>query len=189
MASGSVKSDVVARRYEAALIDTAERSELIEKIEKDITDLGFMLDGSEDLQRLVCNPLISRTQQRNAVMALAEKARFQTLMASFLGVLVDNRRLRALRGIIPAFHAELRKRRGQVEAKVESAYALSPAQTKALQEQLSKAMGSYVTLNVEVNKDLLGGMVVTVGSRMIDDSVKRKLEKLQRAMSAGERAA
>ena len=71
---------------------------------------------------------------------------------------------------------------------MQTAYALTPAQTNALQEQLSKVLGARVSLNVEVNKDLLGGMIVTYGSRMIDDSVKRKLELLQRAMNANENA-
>ena len=125
----------------------------------------------------------------SADKALAQKAKFQTLTANFLGVLAQNRRLPALGAVIGAFQSELRRRRGEVEAKVETAFALNPAQTNALQEQLSKAMGTNVTLNVEVNRDLLGGLVVTVGSRMIDDSVRRKLEKLQRTMNSGEKAA
>jgi F-type H+-transporting ATPase subunit delta len=75
-----------------------------------------------------------------------------------------------------------------VDARVQTAFALSDEQTKALQKSLSDAMGSHVTLNVEVNRDLLGGLIVTVGSRMIDDSVRRKLERLKRAMTSGQAA-
>lgn len=173
----------MARRYVAALLDMAAEAGAIEQVEKDIQSLQTMLQSSEDLKAMIASPLVNRGKQTSAVLALAEKARFHKLTMNFLGVLAQNRRLPALSAVIDAFRTELTRRRGDVEAKVQSATALSPAQTKALQEQLSKAMGTNVTLNVEVQRDLLGGMIVTVGSRMIDDSVKRKLEKLQRAMN------
>ena len=188
MTASSSSHGPVARRYAAALLDMAADAKIVEKVEKDLLDLQSMLEGSPELQRLTGNPLVSRDQQRKAILALAEKAKFQTLTVNFLGVLAQNRRLGSIGAVIGAFTSELRRRRGEVEAKVQSAFALNPAQTNALQEQLSKAMGTNVTLDVEVKKDLLGGLVVTVGSRMIDDSVKRKLEKLQRAMK-GEKAA
>ena len=100
-------------------------------------------------------------------------------------MLAQNRRLNALPQVINAMKAEMRNRRGEVEAKVVSAFALTPAQTNALQKDLSKAMGTNVTLSVEVDKELLGGMAVTVGSQMIDDSVRSKLDRLKRAMSSG----
>ncbi len=167
----------------------ATEARLAEPVEKDLLALQSMLESSEDLRRLSGNPLVSRAQQKKAILALADKAKFQTLTANFLGVLAQNRRLPQLQAVIAAFQAELRRRRGEVEARVQSAFALNPAQTNALQEQLSQAMGTNVTLNVSVEKDLLGGLVVTVGSRMVDDSVKRKLEKLQRAMKGTEKAA
>jgi len=161
----------------------AAEDRLVEQVEKDLLDLQSMLAASADLKIMASSPLVSRSEQTAAILALADKAKFQSLTKHFLGVLAQNRRLPALGGVIKAFRAELTRRRGEIDVKVQSAVALTPAQTKALQEQLSKAMGTNVTLNVEVQKDLLGGMVVTVGSRMIDDSVKRKLEKLQRAMN------
>lgn len=175
----------VASRYAAALIDMAEQAQSVEKIEKDFADLEAMIASSRDLESLIRNPLLNRNQQQSAILAISAKAGFSPLTNNFLGVLAQNRRLPILNAVIRALKAELSRRRGQVEAKVETAFALSPAQTDALQKQLSKAMGTNVTLNVAVNKDLLGGMVVTVGSRMIDDSVRRKLERLQRTMSAG----
>lgn len=185
MASGFSNSKLVASRYIGAFLDMAAEAGIVDKIEKDMQELAKMIAGSPDLQVLIGNPLTSRQQQRSGILAIADKAKFQKLTGNFLGVIADNRRLRLLPQMLEVFTAELRRRRGDVEAKVETAYALSPAQTDALQKQLSKAMGTNVTLNVSVNKDLLGGMVVTVGSRMIDDSVRRKLERLQRTMSAG----
>jgi len=163
----------------------AAEAKVVDKIEKDMQDLAKMIAGSPELQKLINNPLMNRRQQQDGLFALAEKAKFQQLTGNFLGVVANNRRLPMLTQMIEAFERELRRRRGEVKAKVETAFALTPAQTDALQKQLSKAMGTNVTLNVEVNKDLLGGMIVTVGSRMIDDSVRRKLERLQRTMSSG----
>lgn len=158
---------------------------VVQQVEQDMKDLGAMLASSTDLRVLIENPLIGRGQQQKAVQGIAAQAKFNELTVRFLGVLAQNRRLPGLPSILKAFSAELRKRRGEVQAVVKTAYALTPAQTKALQEQLAKAMGTNVTLDVSVDKDLLGGMTVTVGSRMIDDSVRSKLERLQRAMTSG----
>lgn len=163
----------------------AEDAKLVDKVEQDMADLAAMLDASPDLQALIDNPLISRERQRDGILALAEAAKFQQITGNFLGVLAENRRLPALPAIIRTFTETLRRRRGEVEARVETAYALSKAQTEALKAALAKAIGTQVVLEVEENKELLGGMTVTVGSMMIDDSVRRKLERLERTMSAG----
>lgn len=178
----------IATRYAAALIDMAEQAKAVEKIEKDFNALQAMINDSKDFQNLIRNPLFNRGQQKGAILAIAEKAGFDALTIRFLGVLAQNRRLPILPAVIKAFQSELNRRRGGVEARVQTAFALSPEQTQSLQKSLSDAMGSNVTLNVEVNRDILGGMIVTVGSRMIDDSVRRKLERLKRTLS-GTRAA
>lgn len=147
-----------------------------------------MIASSADLAALVRNPLLNSTQQKAAILAISEKASFSTLTGNFLGVLAQNRRLSALNNIIRALKLELNRRRGVVDARVQTAFALSDDQTKALQKSLSDAMGSNVTLNVEIDRDLLGGMIVTVGSRMIDDSVRRKLERLKRTLSSSQAA-
>ncbi len=183
--AGPSNINLIASRYVSALLDMAEEAKLIEQVEKDLQDLSGMIDSSEDLQSLIGNPLMSREQHKAGILAIAEKAKLQQLTGNFLGVVADNRRLPALPQIIKKFQEELRKRRGEVEARVETAFALTPAQTDALQKELTKSMGTNVTLSVEVNEELLGGMIVTVGSRMIDDSVRRKLERLQRTMSSG----
>ncbi len=160
----------------------------VDKVEKDLLELQAMIENSADLRKLLNNPLINRSQQQKAILALADKAGFNKLTTQFLGVLAHNRRLLALADVIAAFRDALAKSRGESLAKVQTAFALTPAQTKSLQEQLSKVMGSNVTLEVSVDKDLLGGMIVTVGSKQIDDSVKRKLERLRRAMNANDNA-
>ncbi len=184
----STQSGLVASRYAAALMDMAQKDGVDARVERDLEDLAAMLASSPDLRLLATNPLSSRDSQKTAVTALAEKAKFQKLTANFLGVLAANRRLAMLDSVIKAFRVEAARRRGERTAKVQTAYALTPEQTKALQEQLGKAMGSHVTLDVEINRDLLGGMVVTVGSKQIDSSVRSKLDRLKRAMGAGKAA-
>lgn len=185
MSATSSGTNIVALRYASAFLDMAAEQGVVQQAENDMNELGAMLAGSADLQAAIGNPLLGRDQQKAAMQALAKQAKFQDLTVRFLGVLAQNRRIAALPGVLKAFAAELRRRRGEVQAQVQTAYALTPAQTQELQAQLSKAMGVNVTLDVTVNKDLLGGMTVTVGSRMIDDSVRSKLDRLQRAMTSG----
>lgn len=143
-----------------------------------------MIAGSQDLQNLIRSPLFNRTQQDQAVKALASKAKFHSLTGNFLRLLVENRRLNIVSAVISAFKTDISRRRGEVTANVQAAFVLSDAQQKVLKEALGKATGQSVNLNIDINRDLIGGMVVTVGSHMIDDSVKRKLERLERAMKS-----
>ena len=162
----------------------ASNVDALEAVEKDFRELAVMLGESGDLQRLIYNPLIGRAPQWQALQALGAQAQFNKLTMQFLGVLSHNRRLSHVGGIIMAFQEDLAKKRGQVTATVETAFALTPAQEKNLQEKLSVTMNVPVTMDMRVNKELLGGLIVTVGSRQIDDSVRRKLERLKRSMSA-----
>ncbi len=185
MATKNASSGAAARRYATALIETALEAKALDSVEKDLNDLSAMIADSVDLQSVLYSPLFKRAEQKAALAALADKAKFHNLTKNFLSLLAENRRLPILEGVAGAFKNEVAARRGEVNASVQSAAALSDAETKALQKSLSDAMGQNVTLDVSVNKDLIGGMVVTVGSRMIDDSVKRKLERMKQAMKSG----
>lgn len=178
-------SGAAALRYATALVDIAEDNKKIDSVEKDLHDLQAMIAASDDLQTLIASPLLSRSQQQAAVEALGKKAKFQDITVNFLALLAQNRRLGMVQAIITAVHDMMSKRRGEVSAKVQSAFKLSPAQEKALRAALEKAVGKSVAIQVDVEKDLIGGMVVTMGSQMIDDSVKRKLERLKIAMTSG----
>ncbi len=183
MTTAPQASSIVATRYAAALIDLAAGEKAIDKVEKDLQSLESMIEASEDLQSVIRSPLISRDQQEKAIAAIAQKAGLQKLTQNFLGVLVQNGRLYALEGILKAAANEFSKRRGEVTAQVQVANDLSAEQKKDLQSVISKAVGSDVSLEIEVDPDILGGTIVTVGSRMIDDSVRRKLARLRSAMS------
>lgn len=161
----------------------AAESKSLDKVEKDVIDLEAMLSESDSLRALIVNPLIGRGEQRDVIMALADKAKFQKLTKHFLGMMAENRRLNILSALVEMFAREMIKRRGEISAAVETAHPLTAAQTKALQAELKKAVGSDVTLDVKVNEELIGGMIVTVGSLMIDDSVRHKIERMGRDMA------
>ena len=175
-------SSVVSERYANALIELAEENKKLDKIEKDIHDLAAMIQDSDDLAQTIRSPLNKEQSLLNAMFALADKAKLQDVTKSFLGVLVQNGRLQALPGIIVSFKAALAKRRGSVSVDVQVAQDMTAKQKKDLEAALSKAIGKDVAVNARVEPGILGGMVVTVGSYMIDDSVRRKLERLQVSM-------
>lgn len=184
MTSATPASSVVASRYVRALIELAEESKKIDAVEKDFQDLGSMLEASEDFKHLVSSPLIPAEKQTAAIDAIASQAKLQELTTNFLKVLVQNRRLAILGSVIRAFSSELSKRRGEISVRVQTAQDLSASQIKALEDVLKKQTGTQVSIEAEVKPEIIGGMVVTVGSHMIDDSVRRKLERLKVAMGA-----
>ncbi|HPD83746.1 MAG: F0F1 ATP synthase subunit delta [Alphaproteobacteria bacterium] len=177
-------SGAAALRYATALVDSAEASKKIDAVEKDLNDLEAMISDSKDLQNLIHSPLISQSDKIKAIQAIAQAAKFQNITSNFLALLAQNSRLNIVMAIVKAVRKEISSRRGEVSANIQSAFKLSKEQEKALQESLAKAVGQAVAIQVEVKEDLIGGMVVTVGSQMFDASVKRKLERLKIAMKS-----
>jgi len=147
-----------------------------------LKSLKAMTAESVDLRRLLRSPVVSRKDQQKAVSILAEKAGFNGLTLKFLGLVAQNRRLFALDGVIEAYLSRLAAKRGEVTAQVASAVALTETQVGAIGAALKKVVGSNVTLDLTVDSNLLGGLVVKVGSRMVDGSLKTKLQHLQLAM-------
>ncbi|HQX26567.1 MAG TPA: F0F1 ATP synthase subunit delta [Alphaproteobacteria bacterium] len=176
-------SHAVTSRYALALIELAQESNRIQQVERDLNELGAMIAASADLTTVISSPSLSRDQQAKAIMAIADKAKFDGLTRNFLGVLVKNRRLGAVQGITEAFRTELSRRRGEVAVEVQTAQDMSASQFEALQRAIAKGLGRDVALKAKVEPSILGGMIVTIGSKMIDDSVARKLERLKAAMS------
>ncbi len=178
----SETTGAIADRYAAALFELADQQNALDQVAADLKALKSMLVESEDLRRLVQSPVLSRRDQQKGIDAVAATAQFADLTKRFLGVVAANRRLFAVAGMIDAFLKTLAARRGEVTATVVSAAALTESQLSALGAALKKAMGSNVAIDAAVDPGLLGGMVVKVGSRMIDSSIKTKLQNLQLAM-------
>ena len=131
---------------------------------------------------MVSSPVISRKDQGNAIIALAEQAEWNVVTRNLLGLLAKNRRLFTISGVIDAFLARLATQRGEMTAQVTTAKALTAAQKKSLSAALKKALGKDVALDVTVDASLLGGLVAKVGSKMVDSSLKTKLQQLTLAL-------
>jgi len=141
-----------------------------------------MMDESEDLARLVKSPIISRADQAKAMGAVLEILGIGDLVRRFVGTVAQNRRLFALPGMIKAYGQLLAAERGEVVARVTAAKKLTKGQLDAVSSALKSAIGSDVSLESEVDESLIGGLVIRVGSRMIDSSIRTKLQNLKFAM-------
>ncbi len=182
MPADGVRVSGVAARYASAFYDLADDTGALDAVAGELATLQKMIDDSDDFQRFIKSPVISRGAQSKAIAAIADKAQFSPLSHKFLGLLAANRRLFALPGIIAGFRAILADRRGQATARVTSAAPLSESQTAALIEALKKAVGRNVDVVSHVDPSILGGLIVKVGSRMVDSSLKSKLQRLKLAM-------
>ena len=182
MAAESTGISGLAERYAAALFELADERHALDAAAGDLRELRAMLAESGDLLRLVRSPVLSRAEQGKAIAALAERAALSPLTRDFLAIVARNRRLFAVPALIEAYLDKLAARRGEVTAEIVAAQPLSPAQESALGEQLRRVVGSRVTIDVRVDPSLLGGMVVKIGSRMVDGSLKGQLQRLQLSM-------
>jgi len=172
----------LAGRYASALLDLADEQKALDQVADDLKALRSLISESEDLRRLLSSPVFSREEQSKAMAALMEKAGTGDLTRRFVLVVADNHRLFALPAMIEAYLAELAQRRGEITAEVTAARNLSDSQQAALLEALRSAVGSKVQLDLKVDPALIGGLVVKVGSRMVDSSLRSKLQRLQLAM-------
>jgi F-type H+-transporting ATPase subunit delta len=172
----------LAERYAAALFELADEHHELDAVAGDMRELRAMLQASGDLLRLVRSPVLSRAEQGKAMAALAADAKLSKLSADFIAIVARNRRLFAVPAMIEAYLNKLAERRGEVTAEVVAAQPLTKAQEDALGEQLRRVVGGRVTMDVRVDPSLLGGMVVKIGSRMVDGSLKGQLQRLQLSM-------
>ena len=165
----------VAERYASALFDLARDAAGIEAAEVELQKIAATLDESPELRRLVASPVFSAEEQERAIGAIADRLQIAGLTANFLRLVARNRRLFALPGMIRAFHGLAARHRGELDAEVTSAFPLGEEHVAALKAALKETLGKDVTLQSRVNPALLGGLVVKVGSRMIDTSLRTRL--------------
>ena len=177
MSSSRSVSSAVSERYASALLDLAAESKKLEKVESDLLDLQNMITSSDDLSSVLRSPAIKPEQHMRVLAEVSKKAKFQDMTANFLNVLAKNRRAYAIEAMITSIMEELAQRRGQVKARVESAKPLSAAQQKDITNNLKESLGPNVVLDCVVKPELIGGIIITIGSKMIDDSVARKLDR------------
>ena len=172
----------LAGRYASALFDLASEAGTITAVESDLEKLSEALRESSELSALIRNPEVSREALGRVLSGIGEHLALAELTRNFLGVLATNRRAGELPGIIRAFHAIAAAQRGEVSAEVASAHPLTDEQLTALEQKLRAREGRTVKLKSRVDPDLLGGLVVTVGSKRIDGSIRTRLNTLAQAM-------
>ena len=172
----------MAARYALALFELADEQRKLDVVADDLKALDAAIEENEDLRRMMASPVIGRDAQGQAIGEILKQAGADDLTQRFVSVSAANRRLYAIRDIIKAYLAELAKRRGEVTAEVTSALALSEEQTRAVEDALQRVEGRNVALSLKVDPALIGGMVVKVGSRMIDSSLKTQLDRMKLVM-------
>ncbi len=182
MASSASLTSGVAGRYATALFEIAKESNTLDQVEADLAALEAALAESADLREAIASPVFSREDLGAAVTALSSKMGFGTAVTNTLRLMAHNRRLFVLPALISQVRALIADYRGEVTAEVTAAKALTKGQIEALSEKLKASVGKDVKLNVVVDESLIGGLVVKVGSRMIDTSIRSKLAHLRNVM-------
>ena len=175
-------SSGVAGRYATALFELAHEQKALEQVAGDLNRFGEALDAFDELVRLVKSPVFTAEEQGRALAAILEQLKIDGLTKNFLLLVAKNRRLFATPDMIRAFRAMLARHRGEVSASVTAATKLTESQVTALKQALQAALGQEVMLEERVDPGLLGGLVVKVGSRMVDTSLRTKLNSLKVAM-------
>ena len=182
MATEQAQETGLAGRYADAVFELAREEKSVEAVERDFAALNALIDQNPDLARLVKAPIFTSDEQARAMKAVLEKMGAAKLTTQFVLTVAAKRRLFALTDIMRAFVRRLAEQRGEVQAQVTSARALSDAETVELKAILKSKLGRDPRLETKVDPNLLGGLVVKVGSRMIDSSLRTKLTGIRAAM-------
>ena len=172
----------MAGRYASALFDLAAEAKSVTQTGDALNGFAAIIEESDDLKRLMRSPVFKAEDQLAAIEALAAKAKINGLALNFLRLMAKNRRLSAVPDAISAFNALVAKSKGEVTAEVTSAEKLSVKQLADLKAALKSTVGADVALVTKVDESILGGLIVKVGSRMMDNSLKTKLQTLKVAM-------
>ncbi len=182
MAAENSSVSGMAGRYATALFELARDAKSVDAVKADLDRFEALLNESSDLERLVRSPVFTSDMQGKAVAAVLEKAGISGIAANFIKVLAANRRLFAIRDAITSFRALVARFKGEATADVTVAEQLSDANLEALKAALKSVTGKDVALKVTVDPAIIGGLVVKLGSRMVDSSLRTKLNSIKHAM-------
>jgi len=169
-------------RYALALFELAQENKMTGQVSKDMDQFASLVEKSEDLTRLVKSPVFGAEEQINAVEAVLAEAKITGVSANFIKLAAQNRRLFAVLDMIKAFRALVAQDKGEITAEVTSAEKLSAAQVTKIKASLKAAVGQDVQLVTHIDSEILGGLIVKVGSRMVDNSLRTKLQSMKIAM-------
>ena len=175
-------SSGIAERYATAIFEISKEGKSLAKLETNLTDLATALDDSAELRDLIASPVVSRADQKAAVAAIASQMGLEAVLQNGLSLMAEKRRLFVLPQLIARLRDMIAEDKGEVTADVTSAKALTKAQADKLAKTLKASVGKDVNINATVDESLIGGLIVKVGSKMIDTSIRSRLNSLQNAM-------
>lgn len=182
MADSASISSSIAARYATAVFELARDQKELATLERDTDALWAALSESKDLSQLISSPLYSRDEQSRAIEAIARGAGLSEILTNTLGLMARNRRLFVLPQLLSELSARIAEEKGEMTAEVRSAVALTKAQADKLAKALAASVGKDIKLNATVDESLIGGLVVKLGSKMIDTTIRSKLNALQNVM-------
>ena len=182
MSDQASTSKGIAKRYATALFDLASETDDISSLEKNVETLTQAINESPDLNSLISSPIYSRDQQKNAIGAIAKKMGVSAVMINTLSLMAEKRRLFVVPTFLSVLNDLISESKNEITAEVVSAQSLSKGQVEKLGKSLKKNFGKDVKIKATVDPTLIGGMVVKVGSRMIDTTIRAKLNSLQNTM-------
>ena len=176
-------SSGLSGRYAKAIYELAEEKKILTKIVDDFTSLKNLLEESDTLSNLIKSPAISKSDKQNSIIKILDKAKAQKLTTKFFGTLANNGRLILINEVIEDFLSVVSRINGEVKAEVTSSFPLDQKQQKKVVSAISEATGiKKIILSTSVDESLIGGLIVKIGSKMIDNSLKTKLNRLEIAM-------
>jgi F-type H+-transporting ATPase subunit delta len=179
MSGKKSSKQAIARRYAKALFEIAEEKKAIEKVEKDFADISVILNDFEDLQKVLKNSSLSKDTVHSIFAAILKKLSADKVTTEFCRLLGGNRRLVLLPEIIISFKAFVGESRGEISAEVTTAAPLTDVQKKDIAKQLKDATGKKVDFEEKIDEEIIGGLIIKIGSQMLDDSISGKLERLR----------
>ena len=182
MSTNKSFSTETSERYSRALFEVAKESGEIDKIEQDIINFQFLLNSSVEIKNFIHNPTLNKDNQNNVLNLLAEKLNFSKNLKNFMFLLIEKRRIFFVEKIIDSFVKLCSQKRGELKASLISSKELSKAEIEVISKDLSSLMGSTIKFDYKVDKNLIGGLKLQLGSFMIDTSIKNKLKKFEENM-------
>ena len=176
-------SSGLSGRYAKAIYELAEEKKILTKIVDDFVSLKKLLEESDSLSNLIKSPAVSKSDKQNSILKILNKAKAQKLTIKFFGTLANNGRLTLIKEVIDDFLSEVSRINDEVNAEVTSSFKLDQDQEKKVVAAISEATGyKKIILSANVDQSLIGGLIVKIGSKMIDNSLKTKLNRLEIAM-------
>ena len=182
MSSKSTFSNSTSRSYAIALYELSKENSELDSVENGMKSLDELINKSSDFKEMILSPTVSKEDKKNVIFVIADKNNFSKILKKFLGYIAIKNRLFFLEKIIGSFLNLVSKNKGELKAKLISPKKLSVEEQKSIQSELSKNFKSQLKINYEYDPDLIAGLIIQIGSVMIDTSIKTKLKKLERNM-------